>query len=111
MLDKYNRSMVLSQQTTRGGDTMTISDTVRMALQKGGKQQRELAEDWGFTTPQALGVKFNRGSWSANDLANIAEYTGGQLVIRYPDGQDIIVFPESKPRLRGKNDPKEQAED
>ena len=82
---------------------MTISDCVRMALQKGGKQQKELAEAWGFTTPQALGVKFNRGSWSANDLANIAEFTGGVLAIKYPDGQDILVFPESAPKLRGKN--------
>ncbi len=81
---------------------MTISDVVRLALQMGGKKQVELAEEWGFSTAQALGVKFNRGSWSANDLANVAEFTGGQLAIIYPDGQQIIVFPESKPRLRGK---------
>ena len=82
---------------------MTISDCVRMALQKGGRTQVEMAEDWGFTTPQALGVKFNRGSWSANDLANVAEYTGGVLTIKYPDGQEILIYPESKPKLRGKN--------
>ena len=82
---------------------MTISDCVRMALQKGGKQQKELVEAWGFTTPQALGVKFNRGSWSANDLANLAEFTGGVLNIRYPDGQEILIYPESKPKLKGKN--------
>ena len=82
---------------------MTISDCVRMALQKGGKQQKELGEAWGITSPQALGVKFNRGSWSANDLANVAEFSGGILNIKYPDGQEILIFPESKPKLRGKN--------
>ena len=85
---------------------MTISDCVRMALQKGGKQQKELAEAWGITSPQALGVKFNRGSWSVNDLANVAEFTGGVLNIKYPDGQEILIFPESAPKLRGKNTPK-----
>ena len=73
---------------------MTISDCVRMALQKGGKQQKELAEAWGITSGQALGVKFNRGSWSANDLAKVAAFTGGKLLIRYPDGQEIQVLPE-----------------
>lgn len=82
---------------------MTISDCVRMALQKGGHTQVEMAESWGITSPQALGVKFNRGSWSANDLANVAEFTGGVLNIKYPDGQEILIYPESKPKLRGKN--------
>ena len=81
---------------------MTISDTIRMALQKGGKKQVDLAAEWGIASGKAIGVKFARGSWSANELANVAEFTGGQLAIIYPDGQQIIVFPESKPKLRGK---------
>ena len=86
---------------------MTISDCVRMALQKGGKQQKELAEAWGITSSQALGVKFNRGSWSGNDLANVAEFTGGRLAFIYPDGPQILIFPESAPKLRGKENTKE----
>ena len=68
-----------------------------------GMTVRDMQEVFGFTTPQALGVKFNRGSWSANDLANVAEFTGGVLNIKYPDGQEILIYPESKPKLRGKN--------
>ncbi len=82
---------------------MTISDTVRILLQKGSKTQVELAEEWGIGSRQAMNTKFARGSWSANELANVAEFTGGRLIVRYPDGQEIIVFPESKPRLKGKN--------
>ena len=81
---------------------LTISDCVRAALLKGGKVQRELAEDWGISSLSAMGVKFSRGSWTANDLANVAEFTGGVLNIRYPDGHEIVIHPESRPRLRGK---------
>ncbi len=89
---------------------MTISDVVRTALKMSGKKQTELSEAWGYTTPQALGVKFSRGSWTANELANIAEFTGGKLAILYPDGQQILVMPESAPRLKGKGKPEETAE-
>ena len=82
---------------------MTISDVVRTALQIGGKKQVELAEEWGYSNPRAISVKFNRGSWSANDLASIAEYTGGKLAILYPDGQQILVFPEYKPNMKERN--------
>ncbi len=74
---------------------MTISDTVRMALIKSGRSQVELAERWGFTSRQSMNNKFSRGSWSANELANLAEFTGGKLLIRYPDGQEIPVNVET----------------
>ena len=82
---------------------MKISDVVRMALLKGQKSQVDLVPVFNMSSPQALGNKFSRGSWSANDLANVAEFTGGVLNIKYPDGQEILIYPESKPKLRGKN--------
>ena len=74
---------------------MKISDTIRMALLKGGRSQADLAQRWGFTSRQAMNNKFARGSWSANELSNVAEFTGGKLIIRYPDGQEIPVAPET----------------
>ena len=73
---------------------MKISDVVRMALVRGGKNQVELMRFFGMSTPSAMGNKFSRGSWSANDLAKVAAFTGGKLVIRYPDGMEIPVNPE-----------------
>ena len=79
-----------------------ISDVVRMALLKAGMQQNELAKIWGISSRQAMNNKFARGSWSANDLANVAEITGGKLVIVYPDGQEFLVKPEAPPAPKGK---------
>ncbi len=73
---------------------MKISDVVRMALLKGQKSQVDLVPVFNMSSPQALGNKFSRGSWSANDLAKVAAFTGGKLLIRYPDGQEIQVLPE-----------------
>ena len=71
-----------------------MTDCVWMALRKAKRQQGELAEAWGYSSKQAIGNKFSRNSWSANDLAKIAEFTGGKLLIRYPDGQEILIPPE-----------------
>lgn len=73
---------------------MKISDVVRMALLKGEKTQVELVRFFGMSTPSAMGNKLARGSWSANDLAKVAAFTGGKLIIRYPDGMEIPVVPE-----------------
>ncbi len=76
---------------------MKISDVVRMALVKSQKTQVDLQKYFNLSSPSALGNKLLRGSWSANDLARVAEFTGGDLIIRYPDGTEIAVRPEEKP--------------
>ena len=81
---------------------MSISDCVWMALKKANKGQVDLMQEWGIASRQAISNKFTRGSWSANELANLAEFTGGKLLIQYPDGQEIIIQPESKPKLKGR---------
>ena len=48
----------------------------------------------GLSSPTVLNNKFVRGSWSADDLAKVAAFTGGRLVIQYPDGIEISVLPE-----------------
>ena len=74
---------------------MPVSDNVRMALNKAGISQTELAKLWG-TTPQAIYNKLNLERWSAADLVRIAELTGGRLAFVYPDGQQILIDTEEK---------------
>ena len=81
---------------------MSMSEYVREALLKARRQQNELAEAWGYASRQAMNNKFSRGSWSAEELARIAQFTGGELKIVYPDGQEIRILPdESKETKKG----------
>ena len=74
---------------------MSVSDTVRMALAKKGMSQADLAESWG-STRQGINNKFNRDSWSGDDLVKLAGITGGKLALVYPDGQQLLFLPEEK---------------
>ena len=69
---------------------MSVSDNVRMALDKAGISQVEMASLWG-KSPQALYNKLNLERWSAADLVRVAEITGGRLAFIYPDGQEILI--------------------
>ena len=75
---------------------MSVTECVWMALRKAKRQQGEMADAWGYSSKQAMNNKFNRGSWSANDLAKVAEFTGGKLAIIYPDGQEILIPPDEE---------------
>lgn len=75
---------------------MSMTDYVWMALRKGKRLQTEMVKEWGFSSVQAMNNKFSRGSWSAEDLAHVAQFTGGVLKIAYPDGQEILILPEEK---------------
>lgn len=70
----------------------TVSQRVKQALVGCGKKQIELAEYFGISR-QAMSNKFSRNSWSADELAKVANFVGGNLVIEMPDGQRIIVDP------------------
>ena len=80
---------------------MTISDCVRMALGKANRKQTDLSVYLGLTKPQSLNNKLIRNSWSGDDLVKVAEFTGGKLMIQYPDGQQVLIL----------NDKPEQAEE
>ena len=79
--------------TTAGGDSMSITNSVRMALTKAGKKQIDLANLYGWSK-QSMSTKFSRGSWFGKDLAKVAEFTGGRLAFVYPDGQVIYIDPD-----------------
>ena len=71
---------------------MTISDCVRMALGKANRKQTDLSVYLGLSKPQSLNNKFIRNSWSGEDLVRLAEFTGGKLMIQYPDGQQVLIL-------------------
>ena len=69
---------------------MAISDKVKGLLALCGKRQIDLA-DYFEMSKQTMGNKMARGSWSARDLAKVAEFCGCKLVFVLPDGQQIII--------------------
>lgn len=66
-----------------------ISDKIRALLRMRGKTQTELAAFLGIRA-QSLSNKMQRGSFSADDLIKIAEFTGAELA--YFAGSDKIVL-------------------
>lgn len=74
---------------------MSISQSVKMALNKAGKRQNDLAALYGCSK-QSMSTKFSRESWFGKDLARVADFTGGRLAFVYPDGQQIFIEAESE---------------
>ena len=71
---------------------MTISKCVDMALKRAGKSKVEMTSYWGFSFPQTLAKKFSRESWSGEDLVRLAQFTGGELMLVYPEGDSIQIL-------------------
>ena len=75
---------------------MTISDCVRMALSKANRKNKDLCAYLGISKTQSLNNKFIRNSWSGDDLVKVADFTGGKLMIAYPDGQQILILSDEE---------------
>lgn len=67
---------------------MSITDKVKAAMTMKGKKNSELAEYLGITN-QSLSNKFNRGSFSAEDLIKIAEFTESKLLFEFDESNKI----------------------
>ena len=76
--------------------SVSVSDSVRMALTRAGISQTGLAKIW-ETKPQAIYNKLNLERWTGTDLARIAQITGGKLAFVYPDGTQIVI-PQEDPK-------------
>ena len=79
-----------------------ITARIKGLLALKGKMHKELAEYLGMT-PQSLQNKFNRGSFSADDLIRIAMFTGVELAYIEKGSGNIVQFDESCLRLNPKN--------
>ena len=69
---------------------MSVSNKIKALLQMHGKKNIELVEYLGFARPQALTNKFNRGSFSAEDLIKIAAFLDCELAF-ISDKQKITL--------------------
>jgi transcriptional regulator with XRE-family HTH domain len=85
MIYNVNNEIIL------GGCTLNITNKIRALLKIHGKKNKELADFLGLTTPQALTNKFNRGSFSAEDLIKIADFLGCELAFILSDAQKITL--------------------
>ena len=74
---------------------MAVSDKVKCLLAVSGKRQIDLAAYFGMSK-QTMSNKMSRDSWSAKDLARVAEFCGCRVGFLLPDGQHIFVEAEGK---------------
>ncbi len=72
---------------------MSVSDKVKGLLALSGKKQLDLAAHFGMSK-QTMSNKMARDSWSAKDLAKVAEFAGCKVGFVLPDGQHIFLEPE-----------------
>ncbi len=69
---------------------MSVSAAIRSSLKKAKLNQIKLSQFWG-TTPQVISNKMRLERWTGEEIATVAELTGGKLVILYPDGEQIPI--------------------
>lgn len=75
----------------------TASQVVKMALVRAGLKQKDLMTLFGDNRSlQSINNKVRLDRWFANDLALVAEMTGGKLAFVYPDGQTFVIDPKKE---------------
>lgn len=80
----------------KGGLLMSISEKIKSLLKLKSKMNKDLAEYLNIT-PQSMRNKFNRGSFSAEDLIKISEFLNCKL---YFDAGEGIKIPLTIDDLR-----------
>ena len=70
-----------------------ITPIIKAAAQIAGLSRADLAQALGLSTPQALSNKYNRGSFSAQDLTRIAQACGVRLAFVDEAGRAVLTFP------------------
>ena len=69
---------------------MTVTEKITALLSIKGKKNVELAAYLGIS-PQSLQNKFNRGSFSAEDLIKVSDFLECTLAFEINDTQKIIL--------------------
>ena len=67
--------------------------SIEAAVQLAGLSRADLAQALGLSTPQALSNKYNRGSFTAQDLTRIAQACGVRLAFVDDAGRAVLTFP------------------
>lgn len=67
-----------------------VSDKIKALLNMKGKKYKELAQLFGISE-QAMRNKFVRGSFSADELIQIASFANCQLAFNIDDEQKIVL--------------------
>lgn len=70
-----------------------ITPIIKAAVQLAGLSRADLAQALGLSTPQALSNKYNRGSFTAQDLTRIAQVCGVKLAFVDDTGRAVLTFP------------------
>lgn len=70
---------------------MSITDKVKAAINLSGKSKTQLARYLNISN-QSLSNKLSRGSFSAEDLIKIADFTGSTLLFEFEENQKIKLF-------------------
>ena len=70
-----------------------ITPIIKAAVQLAGLSRADLAQALGLSTPQALSNKYNRGSFTAQDLTRIAQAGGVRLAFVVDTGRAVRTFP------------------
>lgn len=72
---------------------MTVASKIKAVLAFYGKKQIELADYFGIGK-QSMNNKMARDSWSAKDLAKVADFVGCKVAFILPDGQNVYIDPD-----------------
>lgn len=70
-----------------------ITPIIKAVVQLAGLSRADLAQALGLSTPQALSNKYNRGSFTAQDLTRIAQACGVRLAFVDDTGRAVLTFP------------------
>lgn len=74
---------------------MSVSNTIKALLYMKGKKQTDLAAHFDMR-PQSMANKMSRGSFSAEDLVKIADFTGCRVAFVMDDGQMLYLDADEK---------------
>ena len=69
----------------------SISSKIKMLLGFYGRKQIELMDCLNMGSKQSINNKMARDSWSAQELATVAEYLGCKVGFILPDGSFIYL--------------------
>lgn len=74
-----------------------LAQTVKAAASLAGIGRKDLAAAMGLALPQGVTNKYNRDSFSGDDLIKIAAACGYRLAFVDDNGKAVLTFPEPAP--------------